>query len=436
MKNYYINIKWLAIVIPILGISIYEIVRHEIFTKIFSDVTSSFILMAAAATFGTLFSHWLFKQIEDIHDKLFWEQERLKSIFTYTSDGIIVVDKNCHILKINPAAERLIGWQAEEVIGKSCDEIIGCSRRKFQCWNNSYPDCNNVECGHRECWAMTCIEKKISIPYVEMCILKRNGNRTQVSASYSYIPGLGEREPHVKIVMRDISERRELEKAIKNYATLEERYRLAREMHDGLAQTLVYLNIKAHNIEKNIKTENMDLVFKDLKEFRAVTQDVANEVRQNIFNLKNSLNTEDIPFKEWLEDYLYHFGSVSNIKAEFICQSEDEKIYIPTEVRIQLIRIVQESLVNIRKHAQASFVKVIFNKNDNFISVSIIDDGIGINKEKIIHSRSQDHFGLAIMEERSKIVGGKLDIRNNYPKGTVVEVKIPLKQYNNQINEA
>lgn len=424
-QDYYVNIRWMTIVIPILGIGFYEVIRFHILNDYFSNGLNSLLLMIGMGVFGYFFSAWLFKKISSIHDTLFWEQQRLKTIFTHTSDGIIVLGEDCQVLQINPAAEKLTGWKTGEVVGKlTCDEMNGCTKSKEMCWNSDCSEgCMNVDCGHRECWGKTCLEKKVCIPYVEMCLLRKNGERFNVAASYSYIPAVGNEKPQVKLVLRDISQRKELEKAIQNYATLEERYRLAREMHDGLAQALVYLNLKARIIQKNIENDQKELALNNLKEFRRIAQDAVNEIRQNIFNLKTPPGEESSCFLEWIDEYLNYFGTTNSLKTEFKCDCT-ENIILSTEVKVQLIRIIQEALANIRKHAQASEASIHLNKNREKIILKIIDNGKGINV-KDLQKVKKEHFGLGIMAERARSIGGSLEIKNNDPSGTIVELQIP-----------
>lgn len=425
-EEYYVNIKWMAIVLPVLGVGIYEVFRYHVFSKIFDDITNSIILMLSVGFFGYLFATWLFKRIQAINDTLFWEENRLKAIFTHTSDGIIVLGENCEILDINPAAEIITGWKAKDVVGKmNCDQMTGCSKSKETCWNSLEPEsCMNVDCGHRECWGKTCLEKKISIPFVEMCLLKKNGKKIKIAASYSYIPAIGEEKPQVKLVLRDISERKKFEKAIQNYATLEERYRLAREIHDGLAQTLVYMNLKAHNIQKCLETENYQVALKDIIEFRQVAQEAVDEVRQNIFDLKASPGEERSCFRVWLEEYLNYFSTTNHIEKEFKCNCT-KALILPTETKVQLMRIVQEALTNIRKHARATKASIYLSKTDNQINLKIMDNGQGINFVEL-KEKQTEHFGLTIMQERAQLIGGSLEIKPNDPRGTLVELKVNI----------
>ncbi|MFZ5943847.1 MAG: histidine kinase [Bacillota bacterium] len=426
LEDYYVNIKWMTFVIPVLGVGIYEVFRFQIFNNFFSPIVNSFILMSVVGVFGFIFSTWLFQRIRIIHDYLFWEQQRLKTIFNHTSDGIIVLDEACRVIDLNPAAEKLTGWKSWEVREiKTCDEMNGCSKSREHCWNSTNPDgCMNVDCGHRECWCKTCLEKKVSIPYLEMCLIRKNGQKIKTAASYSYIPAVGNERPQVKLVLRDISERKEFEKAIQNYATLEERYRLAREMHDGLAQALVYINIKAHCIKKNIAENNYtNAVMEDINELRQVAQEAVNEVRQNIFDLKTPPKEESSCFRVWIEDYLRYIGTVNHIETKFICNSS-EALVLPTEIKVQLIRIIQEALTNIRKHASATLATIYLNKNDKEVVIRISDNGRGIDLATLSKNK-KDHFGLTIMQERAQIIGGNLKILPNEPRGTLIEITIP-----------
>lgn len=426
-KSFYFNIKWITIIFPILGVGIFEIMRFQVLNKYFDHLTNSLLLMIVVGVFAIFFSSWLFKKIQAIHNSLFWEQQRLKTIFEHTSDGIIVLDENCQVIDLNPAAEKLTGWSKKEVVKKiSCDAMNGCSKSKEACWNSPNPDCcMNVDCGHRECWGKTCLIKHISIPYIEMCLLRKDGKKTKIAASYSYIPAIGEEKPQVKLVLRDISERKEFEKAIQNYATLEERYRLAREMHDGLAQNLVYLNIKVHNMQKKLEEQgNSDTVIKDLVEMRQVTREAVNEVRQNIFALKTSPMEEVSCFRVWIKDYLNYFGTINHIETEFNCVCM-EMLILPTDIKVQLIRIIQEALTNIGKHARATKTNVSLIKNDKEIIIRIADNGQGIDFNKI-KIAGKGHYGLSIMGERAQIIGGNLKILPGETGGTLVELRLPL----------
>jgi len=426
-EDYYINIRWLTFVLPVLGIGIYEFIRFYYLEERCSSLTNGILLMATVGLFGLLFSMWLFKKIRTIHNTLFWEQQRLRTIFQYTSDGIIVIDEELKVLDINPAAERLTGWGKKEIIGNmTCDEMNRCTQVKEACWSSEDPDsCMNVDCGHRECWGKTAMEKKISIPYVEMCIMKKNGQKIKAGASYSYIPSVGHEKPQVKIVLRDISERKEFELAIQNYATLEERYRLAREMHDGLAQTMVYINFKAHTIQRNLEETHCSHALRtDMVELRQVIQEAVDEVRQNIYDLKLPPSKQTSCFRVWIGDYLEYIGSLNHIETDFICNSS-EALILPTEIKVQLIRIIQEALTNVKKHAFATKITVVLTKDNKIMTISIADNGRGM-KGDTLNVKSKNHFGLTIMQERVQIIGGCLKILPNQPRGTLLEITVPV----------
>lgn len=424
--EYYVNVKWLTLVIPVLGIGIYEFVRVFFLDKYLSPLVNGFLLMIAVGLFGKYFSMWLFKQITIINSSLFREQHRLQAFFDYTSDGIVVVDEKGNILDINPSAEKLTGWNKKEVIGKlTCDQMNKCSHNKETCWNSDYSDsCMNVDCGHRECWGKTAISKMTSIPNVEMCIRKKNGQKLKVAASYSYIPPLGEEKRQVEIVLRDISERKELELAIQNYATLQERYRLAREMHDGLAQTMVYINFKARDLQQSLENINCsEPLLYEIGELSQTIQEAVNEVRGNIFDLKIPPRNERSCFRIWIEDYLKHFGSLNHIEIDFVCNC-DHVLILPTDVKVQLIRIIQEAMTNIKKHASATKTILTLDKSPQKLIITIADNGRGINGNILF--KDDRHFGLAIMRERAQIIGGSLKICPNHPRGTLVEITLPI----------
>ena len=121
---------------------------------------------------------------------------------------------------------------------------------------------------------------------------------------------------------------------------------------------------------------------------------------------------------------MQYFGSINHIDTEFICKCQ-EALILPTEVKVQLIRIIQEALSNIRKHARATKASIYLSRNDKELIIRISDNGKGIDNS-VLKMNSKDHFGLTIMHERAQIIGADLKVLPAMPRGTLVELKVPM----------
>jgi len=131
-----------------------------------------------------------------------------------------------------------------------------------------------------------------------------------------------------------------------------------------------------------------------------------------------------------MEDYLKNFGYINHIEADFFYDCQ-EALILPTDVKVQLIRIIQEALTNIRKHARATKTNIILTKNENELKIKITDNGKGIDLTTL-NKGTNEHFGLTIMKERAQIIGGNLKVLPSEPRGTLVELTLPMKsQYEN-----
>ena len=208
-------------------------------------------------------------------------------------------------------------------------------------------------------------------------------------------------------------------------AALEERNRLAHEMHDGFAQTLGYLNLRLHAAEDYLHDHRESEAMEIITDARQVVKDTYEEVRRTIFDLRSSPD-ENLGFISAIENYLYEFGLQTNIITEFV--SSKNPPTFPPDAEVQLIRIIQEALANVRKHAQAEhvWVRLISNQKEQFVIVE--DDGCGFN-EKNEREKGRPHFGLQIMRERAESIGGQLSIEPRDHGGTRIVVRLPFASH-------
>ncbi|MFQ6057298.1 MAG: GAF domain-containing protein [Anaerolineae bacterium] len=218
----------------------------------------------------------------------------------------------------------------------------------------------------------------------------------------------------------------ELSQEVQNLAVLEERDRIGREMHDGLAQALGYLNLKLKVAQGHLAAGRLAQAQEDLEQIEEVISESYDDVREAITNLRTTVSRERglIPT---LREYVHEFGLRHGLQTELVVRDGDVEPHFAPADEIQLIRIVQEALANVRKHAQAQRALVAFKLDGNQTEIVIQDDGRGFDADTVARKGGR-HFGLAIMRERAESLGGALSIESQPGKGTRVIVRVPRGQ--------
>ncbi len=214
-----------------------------------------------------------------------------------------------------------------------------------------------------------------------------------------------------------------LVEAVRGVATVEERERLAREMHDGLAQALGFLNLKLAMAERMLDGGPAEPTRRALAEMRKVAGDAYDEVRQAIFGLRTMVS-RGLGLVPTLSEYLHEFSQQTGLQVKLEVPEEEGLTRFAPEVEVQLVRIVQEALPNVRKHSGARAAWVRFWREGENVLVAIEDDGAGFDPAAP-PADGQKHFGLATMRERAESVGGALAVRSAAGSGTQVVVRLP-----------
>jgi signal transduction histidine kinase len=213
-----------------------------------------------------------------------------------------------------------------------------------------------------------------------------------------------------------------LHQRLQNLAITEERLRIAREMHDGMAQVLAYVNTKAQAVKEYLRQERLADASDQLEQLAAAAREVYTDAREGILALRTPVGP-DRSLSEALEDFMAQWQDQCGIAGEL---ETDENLQLSPAAELQLLRIIQESLSNVRKHARASRARVEVRRNHEHIQVVVEDDGSGFD----LASRSREgfpRFGLAIMRERAESIGGSFEIDSAADQGTRLTVRVPLR---------
>ncbi len=210
------------------------------------------------------------------------------------------------------------------------------------------------------------------------------------------------------------NERREYQDAV---LSLQERERLAREMHDGLAQSLAVINLKVYQAKTLLEDNKTDELKGELEDIRCAVNKSYSEVRQSLYDLRAGKRLED-GFWSAVRSLAKDFqdGTDTEVKVEALPNDGEPWSDMAS---VQILRIVQESLANIRKHAEAHHVTIRAELHHNLVEVSVQDDGKGfvVQGNHLVH-----HFGLGIMQERAQTFGGQVSISSGLGQGTTVTI--------------
>ena len=200
----------------------------------------------------------------------------------------------------------------------------------------------------------------------------------------------------------------------------EERARLSRELHDETSQLLASLRVALRYLEESPDLETARLRLQDL---RQLLDDTFEGFRRFVAVLRpSSLDEGDL--KGSLEHYAAEFERRFGIRVDLVCSGSPGEL--SAESAVALFRIVQESLTNVARHAQARHVSVVLSVNDAEQTLVIEDDGVGFDVEKILNHRAeQGNLGLFGIQERIRLVGGSCQIESTPGQGTALYVRIP-----------
>jgi signal transduction histidine kinase len=209
---------------------------------------------------------------------------------------------------------------------------------------------------------------------------------------------------------------------MQSLSVVEERARIAREMHDGLAQVLGYLNLQVQTLETLLKKGKMESLSEELQNLRQAVLTAHADVRENILSLRTTLAHEAGLVSAVIE-YLDEFEIQTGIEVEFSNLVGDE-LDLSSIAEVQLVCILQEALTNVRKHASASHASVRITKeagtSQEFVRVTVFDDGVGFNL-----NAPDRTFGLQTMRERAQSVHGEITVLSQAGQGTRVEMILP-----------
>jgi signal transduction histidine kinase len=205
-----------------------------------------------------------------------------------------------------------------------------------------------------------------------------------------------------------------------------ERERIAREMHDGLAQVLAYVNTKSQAVDEMLADGRVAEARKQLGELAAAARSVYVDVREAILSLSPPVLPER-GLASALEEYAARYAESSKLAVRFQATPEANRAPLSAEIQAEVFGVAREALTNVRKHAHAQRVTIGLTRESAEVVLRISDDGVGFDPEVAgMGPEKWPHFGLAGMRERAEAVGGRVAWHSRPGAGSEVELRVPV----------
>jgi two-component system nitrate/nitrite sensor histidine kinase NarX len=209
-------------------------------------------------------------------------------------------------------------------------------------------------------------------------------------------------------------------------ASIEERNRIARDLHDGLAQSINYIGLKTQLVKELYQAGESGQVQLEIERIGWAAEQARADVREVLYGLRHTENDRSLILA--LTDLVRRTADLSGLKLNLITSPLAEWPPLSLNTQIQLLRIVQEALSNVQKHSQANQaeVKAIYQPEAQLICLSVCDNGVGFAPEEVKPNKSHG-LGLNIMRERANRLGATLKISSQVGRNTEVKIEYRLE---------
>lgn len=252
----------------------------------------------------------------------------------------------------------------------------------------------------------------------ELCVMRTNGvpfadRERNLLGALAYMAAIGVRTAR----LRD---------AENQYTIVAERDRIARELHDSIAQVLGVIHIGLRGLVPKVRLVAGNNAATEIAELADIADEGYKDVREAILGLSNSTASTGEGLEGALGEYLGKFSRQTGIKTTLDCDPAAGRALTPRS-EVQLLRVVQEALTNVRKHAGAYHAAVSLVEDHGVVTLEVTDDGSGFDPSRI--EEALDHgFGMTAMRERVEQIGGTLEVHTAPGTGTRVVIRLQQEE--------
>lgn len=215
-----------------------------------------------------------------------------------------------------------------------------------------------------------------------------------------------------------------VEEDARTLSIIEERTRMAHELHDSLAQTLASLRFKVRLFDDSMNQGNEEVIWHELEGLENTIDVAYAELRSLITHFRAPIDGKGVVRS--VELVAERFRQETDLDVFFYHNWDFETL--PRESEIEVIRIVQEALANIKKHAKADNVRILLSSTEEgHCSVLVEDDGIGLLTDQAVpNTETGEHIGLSIMKERAGRINGEIQFESDEGEGTLVQLSFDV----------
>lgn len=340
-----------------------------------------------------------------VHQARRESEARAQAVLETTVDGIITIDERGTVESFNQAAEEIFGYEDQEVIGKNVKMLMPSPyREEHDEYLQSYH-----ETGRRNIIGVG----------REVTGRRKDGSTFPMDLAVSEME-IGDRTVFTGIV-RDISERRRLEKEILNVSE-QERRRIGQDLHDGLGQMLTGIGLLSQDLARQLEEEGHDRA-EDMAE---ITEHVK-EADQYARDLSHGLIPVDVKGQQpsALPEALRRLSKNAERLFHVECAFQDieNALVLQNTVATHLYRIAQEAVNNAVRHGEADHIRIVLAAGDDQIRLQVRDDGSGFDEAGVTDAG----MGVRIMSYRARIIDGTLDVNSAIGEGTVITCRLPRR---------
>ena len=336
------------------------------------------------------------------------QTDLFREICEAAPDGILVVDREGHIVTVNHKAEELFGYSRRDLIGRPVDMLLPESLRE-----------KHVHL--RQSYAAHSVSRPMGSG-LDLRARRADGHEFPVEISLS--PVSAEGQPLVISIIRDVTERRRLEadrEELRAIADTErERTRIAMDLHDGIIQSIYAVGLTLEGAVEDIQ-HDPERAAAQMNRSIDQLSDAILDLRGYILDLRPARYGGNL--KESLQNLLTEFRANTLIEAAL--EIHPNLPALPVEQETAIFHIAQEALSNARKHARASEVGVYLGADDGAVELRITDNGAGFEAGADL---PEDHNGLRNMRTRARACGGELHVESAAGRGTSISLRIPISQ--------
>jgi PAS domain S-box-containing protein len=389
--------------------------RHEAFQlAAVGAATAAFLLLAMLLVLRQM------RERAALQGELTEAGEKLHRIVDAAMDAIITIDEKQRIVMFNVAAEKIFRMPASEALGQPLDRFIP---ERFRTAHR------------RHVWRFgeTRESMRMMGEHLVLYGLRADGEEFPIDASISQIDHEGGKL--FTVILRDITVRKQAEAALeRSYVELRElsaamnevregeRTRIARELHDELAQWLTALKMDVAWLSSRLPDEQRQLIDRT-ERMKGLLDTMVGAVRRIAAALRPVM-LDDLGLVAATENLLHDFSQRTGIVVSHEVEGWADDLGEPLST--SLYRILQEAVTNVARHAQASEVGVTLRRENGDLVLRVHDNGRGFDAQVAVHGKS---FGVLGMRERAHTLGGRARIERLATGGTVVEIVIPYERY-------